>query len=40
MAETTILTWNFANWLTVVLMVAIAFAIVGFLTRLMQAKTA
>lgn len=29
MAEPTILTWNFANWVTVVLMVALAAAVVA-----------
>lgn len=40
MAEPTIVTWNFANWVTVVLMVAFGFALVGLAVRLVQAKRA
>jgi hypothetical protein len=30
------LEWNPANWITVLLMVAIGYAVIGFLTRLYQ----
>lgn len=40
MAEPTIVTWNFANWITIVLMVAIGFAFVGFVARLVQTRKA
>ena len=38
MAESVILEWNPANWITVVLMVAIGFAIIGAATRIYQQK--
>lgn len=40
MAEETILTWNTANWITVVLMVAIGFAVLGFVSKYVQQKSA
>jgi hypothetical protein len=33
-----IISWTPANWITVVLMVGLGFAIIGFLTRLYQQK--
>ena len=38
MAEETIITWNPANWITVVLMVAIGFTILGFISRVAQQR--
>jgi hypothetical protein len=35
-----ILSWNFANWLTVLLMAATGFAIFGFIGRLCHARKA
>ena len=32
----TILTWNFTNWLTVVLMVAVGFAVIRFAVSLIN----
>ena len=36
MADGVILDWNFTNWVTVILMAAIGFAIVGFGVKLYQ----
>lgn len=36
---TSILTWNFTNWVTVILMAAIGFAIVGTGVKYYQSKT-
>ena len=33
-----ILSWNTANWITVLLMVALGFAILGFVAKLWQQK--
>lgn len=38
MASENILTWNFANWVTVVLMALIAFFLLGLLQKYMQGK--
>jgi len=38
MAEENILAWNFANWVTVVLMALIAFFLLGLLQKYMQGK--
>ena len=38
MASENILSWNFANWVTVVLMAAIAFAVLGLVQKWMQSK--
>jgi len=38
MAEDNILSWNFANWVTVVLMAAIMFFLLGIVQKYMQAK--
>ena len=35
-----IITWNPTNWITVVLMVAIGFTIIGMVTRIVQQKRA
>ena len=40
MAEEAILTWNFANWLTVILMAAVGFAILGFGMKIYQNRKA
>jgi len=40
MAEQTIITWNPANWITVVLMVALGFTILGAVARIIQQKRA
>ena len=34
-----ILTWNVANWITVILMAAIGFAILGTLMKFYQSRT-
>jgi hypothetical protein len=38
MAEESIITWNFANWLTVIIMAALGFAIVGFGVKVYQKR--
>lgn len=38
MADSVIIEWNPANWITVVLMVAIGFALLGAATRIYQQK--
>jgi len=38
MAAENILSWNFANWVTVVLMALIAFFALGILQKYMQGK--
>lgn len=38
MTDDNILSWNFANWVTVVLMAAIAFTLLGILQKYMQSK--
>lgn len=38
MADDNILSWNFANWVTVVLMAAIAFAVLGLVQKWMQSR--
>lgn len=40
MAEGTIISWNPANWITVVLMVALGFFILGAAARIYQQKKA
>lgn len=40
MAEETIISWTPANWITVVLMVALGFAIIGAATRIYQQRKA
>lgn len=37
-SQTTIIAWNPANWITVVLMVAITFTVVGAGVRIVQQK--
>lgn len=39
MASDNIISWNFANWLTIVVMAAIAFAIFGLGQKYVQNKT-
>lgn len=36
--ETTIITWTFANWITVILMAAVGFGILGFGMKVYQSK--
>lgn len=38
-AEETIISWNFANWLTVIIMAAVGFAIVGFAIKVYQKRS-
>ena len=38
MAEETILTWNAANWITVIIMVFLGFAILGMVAKLIQQR--
>lgn len=38
-AEETIISWNFANWLTVIIMAAVGFAIVGFGVKVYQKRS-
>jgi len=40
MAEETIISWTPTNWITVVLMVALGFAIIGFVTKLVKQRKA
>lgn len=40
MAEETIISWSPTNWITVVLMVALGFAILGFVTKLIKQRQA
>lgn len=37
-SDESILTWNFANWVTVVLMALVMFALLGLLQKYMQGK--
>lgn len=39
MAEETILSWTPANWITVLIMVILGFAILGMVARIWQLKT-
>lgn len=39
MAEPTVISWNPANWITVVLMVALGFFIVGAIAKIIQQKS-
>lgn len=39
MAQESVLSWTPANWITVILMVALGFAIIGAGTRIYQQKT-
>jgi hypothetical protein len=39
-AEPIVITWSPANWITVVLMVALAFFIVGAVSKAIQQRTA
>lgn len=38
-AEETILSWNFANWFTVIIMAAVGFAILGFGVKVYQKRS-
>lgn len=37
-ADETILSWNFANWATVIIMAAVGFAILGFGIKVYQKR--
>jgi hypothetical protein len=39
MADETILSWTPANWITVLLMVILGFAVLGMVTKIWQQKT-
>lgn len=39
MAEEAILTWNFANWVTILLMVILGFAILGLGAKLIKSRS-
>lgn len=38
MAEETVISWNVTNWLTVILMAAIGFALLGLLQKVIQSR--
>lgn len=38
MADETIISWNVANWITVVIMVAVMFTIAGMIARIVQQR--
>lgn len=38
MAEDTILSWNVANWITVLLMVVLGFALIGMIAKIWRQK--
>jgi hypothetical protein len=40
MAEETVITWNAANWITILLMVAIGVAVLGFVSKWVQSRSA
>ncbi len=40
MAEETILSWNVANWVTVLIMVVLGFAIIGMVAQIVKSKKA
>jgi len=40
MAEETIISWTPANWITIIIMVALGFTILGFATKLYQQRKA
>jgi len=40
MAEETILSWNVANWVTVLIMVVLGFAIIGMVAQVWKSKKA
>jgi hypothetical protein len=40
MAEPVILTWNVTNWITVILMAAVGFIILGFIQKLVVKRQA
>jgi hypothetical protein len=39
-AEETILSWNFANWFTVIIMASVGFALLGFGIKVYQQRMA
>jgi uncharacterized membrane protein YczE len=39
-AEETILSWNFANWMTVIIMASVGFALLGFGIKVYQKRKA
>lgn len=40
MAEETILSWNVPNWITVILMVVLGFAIIGMVSKIWKQRRA
>ena len=40
MADETILSWNVANWVTVVIMVVLGFALIGMVAQIVKQKRA
>jgi hypothetical protein len=40
MADETILSWNVANWVTVVIMVVLGFAVLGMVAQIVKQKRA
>ena len=38
MAEETIISWNVANWVTILIMVILGFAILGMIAKLVKQK--
>jgi hypothetical protein len=39
MPDETIISWNFANWLTIIIMAALGFALVGFAVKVYAKRT-
>lgn len=40
MAESTIISWNATNWITILLMAFLGFVFLGFIVRVVQSKRA
>jgi Tfp pilus assembly protein PilX len=40
MADDVILQWNFANWVTIILMVVLGFAVLGMIAQIVKQKRA
>jgi hypothetical protein len=40
MADETILSWNVANWVTVIIMVVLGFAVLGMVAQIVKQKRA
>ena len=39
MADETIISWNFANWVTIIVMAALGFALLGFAAKVYQKRS-